>query len=463
MEPRRPRESQNNLNPVLSYEIKEDKNDALILNYGTTHIWINKDCNEKTPLGKSYEQRRYGWNIIYGYDKIEEGNKIIYRFKVYERCLDINKNERGDILSIGLKPTEYIYLPVECLINQNYFGVYGVLIGVEFIVTNNGNTFELINRIIKLKPERVREVVEKQLDIQRRRIRDRETFSYDIEVRFKPNDYEIVEVKGIPNNIVSCEYQGGISIRGKETLNSAIENANISIESIKRRNRMTLQEPSVQPIQPARPIQRNIVLNEGTGFNSMNTVLRGQTGTFTKVIGRNIQTIRKTINGIDYLIKEGKELIEEIQFVNGRQVGLPRRYVKSRILEQRPVQSTQYIPYGIQRMNPFQQPNQPRREPIMRNVPTNREVINVDEETEDNSVYSQPIGPERRPIAQIRPVTNIRINEDDTETIDAIPMEEEENQSITEEEPQIINQQNPRAMSDSETESDSETVEVKWN
>ena len=115
--------------------------------------------------------------------------------------------------------------------------------------------------------------------------------------------------------------------------------------------------------------------------------------------------------------------------------------------------------------------------PIMRNVP--KEVINVDSESDDDSVYSHPIGPERRPIAQMRPVIQPRnqpVQKDSEQSGQGTQMEEEteeENRSITEEEePQLMIQQSvissvqksTQTMSDdSETESDSETVEVNWN
>ena len=485
MEPRRTQR-----NPVMRYEIDRERNDALILIYGTTRIRINKDTMVRAPSGKSYEQRHYGWNIVTGYDRIEDGNKTIYRLEIDDKSLDVEMNLRGEILSAGLRPTEYVYLPLECLVNLHYFGVYGVLIGVEFVVTKNERgreTFKMINRILKLKPERVREVVGRQINIQRDRFTRGDGVSSDIEVMLEPHDYEVVEVEGIPDKIESCDYYDKYTIRGEGTLNNAIEYVNKSIQKIEK-NHNVLSDFSitkylgsaVQPIQPARPVQRNIVLNEGEGFNNMNTILRGQTGTFTRVVSSNVRVVTRIINGMQYLMKQGQEVIEETRFVNGRQVGYPRRYIKdvNVILDQRPIQSAQHIQNGTQRMNPVQQPVQPRVP--TRNVP--REVINVDSESEDDSVYSHPIGPERRPIAQMRPmvqprnqpVPNQPIQRNTEQPAQGTPMEEEteeENQSITEEEPQLMIQQpviqtvqSTQTMSDdSETESDSETIEVNWN
>lgn len=493
MEPRRPQK-----NPVLKYEIRRDKNDALLLYYGTTRLWINKDTSAKAPSGKSYEQRNYGWNIMFGYDKIEEGNKTTYRMKLCRMSVDVATNARGEVLSVGLRPTEHVYLPLECLVNQVYFGVYGVLIGVEFVVIKNEQgreTFKLINRLLKLKPDRVKELVDRQTDIHRNRFARGKGVSHDIEVMFEPDDYEVVEVEGIPNKIESCNYYGEVNIRGKGTLESAIKYVNKSIQEILRSksvlddyDTMKSRESAVQPIQQARPVQRNIVLNEGEGFNNMNTMLRGQTGTFTRVVSNNTRIVTHIFNGMQYIVKEGQEVIEETRYVNGQQVGAPRRYVRNvnTVLDQQPLQSAQYLQSGTHRMNQVHQPVQPRREPIMRNVPTDREVINVDEESEDSSVYSQPIGPERRPVAQMRPMVQPRTNHpfpnqpvqrNTEESAQGTQMEEEteeENQSITEEEPQLTIQQpviqpvqSTRTMSDdsddSETESDSETIEVNWN
>lgn len=485
MEPRRTQR-----NPVMRYEIDRERNDALILIYGTTRIRINKDTMVRAPSGKSYEQRHYGWNIVTGYDRIEDGNRTIYRLEIDDKSLNVEMNLRGEILSAGLRPTEYVYLPLECLVNLHYFGVYGVLIGVEFVVTRNERgkeTFKMINRLMKLKPERVRELVGRQINIQRDRFTRGDGVSSDIEVMLEPHDYEVVEVEGIPDKIESCDYYDKYTIRGEGTLNNAIEYVNKSIQKIEK-NHNVLSDFSitkylgsaVQPIQPARPVQRNIVLNEGEGFNNMNTILRGQTGTFTRVVSSNVRIVTRLINGMQYLMKQGQEVIEETRFVNGRQVGYPRRYVKNvnMILDQRPLQSAQHIQNGTQRMNPVQQPVQPRVP--TRNVP--REVINVDSESDDDSVYSHPIGPERRPIAQMRPmvqprnqpVLNQPIQRNTEQPAQGTPMEEEteeENQSITEEEPQLMIQQpviqtvqSTQTMSDdSETESDSETIEVNWN
>lgn len=489
MEPRRTQR-----NPVMRYEIDRERNDALILIYGGTRIRINKDTMVRAPSGKSYEQRHYGWNIVTGYDRIEDGNRTIYRLEIDDKSLDVEMNLRGEVLSAGLRPTEYVYLPLECLVNQVYFGVYGVLIGVEFVVTKNERgkeTFKMINRLMKLKPERVRELVGRQISIQRDRFTRGDGVSSDIEVMLEPHDYEVVEVEGIPDKIESCDYYDKYTIRGEGTLNNAIEYVDKSIQKIER-NHNVLSDFSitkylgsaVQPIQPARPVQRNIVLNEGEGFNNMNTMLRGQTGTFTRVVSSNVHVVTRIINGMQYLIKEGQEVIEETRFVNGQQVGYPRRYVRNvnTILDQRPLQSAQHIQNGTQRMNPVQQPVQPAVQPRVpiRNVP--REVINVDSESEDDSVYSHPIGPERRPIAQMRPMVQPRnqpipnqpVQRNTEQPAQGTPMEEEteeENQSITEEEPQLMTQQpviqpvqSTQTMSDdSETESDSETIEVNWN
>ena len=116
MEPRRSQR-----NPVMRYEIDRERNDALILVYGTTRIRINKDSMVRAPSGKSYEQRNYGWNIVTGYEKIEEGNRTIYRLEIDEKSLDVEMNSRGEVLSVGLRPTEYVYLPLECLVNLHYF------------------------------------------------------------------------------------------------------------------------------------------------------------------------------------------------------------------------------------------------------------------------------------------------------------------------------------------------------
>ena len=487
MEPRRTQR-----NPVMRYEIDRERNDALILIYGTTRIRINKDTMVRAPSGKSYEQRHYGWNIVTGYDRIEDGTRTIYRLEIDDKSLNVEMNLRGEILSAGLRPTEYVYLPLECLVNLHYFGVYGVLIGVEFVVTRNERgkeTFKMINRLMKLKPERVRELVGRQINIQRDRFTRGDGVSSDIEVMLEPHDYEVVEVEGIPDKIESCDYYDKYTIRGEGTLNNAIEYVNKSIQKIEK-NHNVLSDFSitkylgsaVQPIQPARPVQRNIVLNEGEGFNNMNTILRGQTGTFTRVVSSNVRIVTRLINGMQYLMKQGQEVIEETRFVNGHQIGYPRRYVKNvnMILDQRPIQSAQHIQNGTQRMNPVQQPVQPRVP--TRNVP--REVINVDSESDDDSVYSHPIGPERRPIAQMRPVIQPRTNQpvpnqpvqrNTEQPAQGTPMEEEteeENQSITEEEPQLTIQQpviqtvqqSTQTMSDdSETESDSETIEVNWN
>ena len=489
MEPRRTQR-----NPVMRYEIDRERNDALILIYGGTRIRINKDTMVRAPSGKSYEQRHYGWNIVTGYDRIEDGNRTIYRLEIDDKSLDVEMNSRGEVLSAGLRPTEYVYLPLECLVNQVYFGVYGVLIGVEFVVTKNERgkeTFKMINRLMKLKPERVRELVGRQISIQRDRFTRGDGVSSDIEVMLEPHDYEVVEVEGIPDKIESCDYYDKYTIRGEGTLNNAIEYVDKSIQKIER-NHNVLSDFSitkylgsaVQPIQPVRPVQRNIVLNEGEGFNNMNTMLRGQTGTFTRVVSSNVHVVTRIFNGMQYLIKEGQEVIEETRFVNGQQVGYPRRYVRNvnTILDQRPLQSAQHIQNGTQRMNPVQQPVQPAVQPRVptRNVP--REVINVDSESEDDSVYSHPIGPERRPIAQMRPMVQPRnqpipnqpIQRNTEQPAQGTPMEEEteeENQSITEEEPQLMIQQpviqpvqSTQTMSDdSETESDSETIEVNWN
>ena len=489
MEPRRTQR-----NPVMRYEIDRERNDALILIYGGTRIRINKDTMVRAPSGKSYEQRHYGWNIVTGYDRIEDGNRTIYRLEIDDKSLDVEMNLRGEVLSAGLRPTEYVYLPLECLVNQVYFGVYGVLIGVEFVVTKNERgkeTFKMINRLMKLKPERVRELVGRQISIQRDRFTRGDGVSSDIEVMLEPHDYEVVEVEGIPDKIESCDYYDKYTIRGEGTLNNAIEYVDKSIQKIEK-NHNVLSDFSitkylgsaVQPIQPARPVQRNIVLNEGEGFNNMNTILRGQTGTFTRVVSSNVHVVTRIINGMQYLIKEGQEVIEETRFVNGQQVGYPRRYVRNvnTILDQRPLQSAQHIQNGTQRMNPVQQPVQPAVQPRVpiRNVP--REVINVDSESEDDSVYSHPIGPERRPIAQMRPMVQPRnqpipnqpVQRNTEQPAQGTPMEEEteeENQSITEEEPQLMTQQpviqpvqSTQTMSDdSETESDSETIEVNWN
>lgn len=487
MEPRGPR-----LNPVVKYEIRRDKNDALLLNYGTKRLWINKDTNAKAPSGKSYEQRNYGWNIMFGYDKIEEGNRTIYRMKICRMSVDVEQNARGEVLSVGILPTEHVYLPLECLVNRIYFGVYGVLIGVELVVTKNEQgreTFKLINRLLKLKPDRVKELVDRETDIQRNRIARGNGISHEIEVLFEPDDYEVVEVNGIPDKIESCNYYSAVNIRGKGTLESAIKYVNKAIQEIQRSNSvlddydtMRSRESAVQPIQPARPVQRNIVLNEGEGFNNMNTMLRGQTGTFTRVVSNNTRIVTHIFNGMQYLVKEGQEVIEETRYVNGQQVGYPRRYVKNvnTVLDQRPLQSAHYIPNGTRQMNPFQQPV---HQPVQSRVPpTDKEVINVDSESDDDSVYSHPIGPERRPIAQMRPMIQPRTDQPRTEqtvqkneSAQGTPMEEEteeENQSITEEEPQLTIQQSgiqavqesTQTMSDdSETESDSETIEVNWN
>lgn len=486
MEPRRSQR-----NPVMRYEIDRERNDALILVYGTTRIRINKDSMVRAPSGKSYEQRNYGWNIVTGYEKIEEGNRTIYRLEIDEKSLDVEMNSRGEVLSVGLRPTEYVYLPLECLVNLHYFGVYGVLIGVEFVVTKNERgkeTFKMINRLLKLKPERVRELVGKQIAIQRDRFARGDGVSSDIEVMLEPHDYDVVEVEGIPDKIELCDYYDKYTIRGEGTLNNAIEYVNKSIQKIEKNNNVLSDfsitkylGSAVQPIQPARPVQRNIVLNEGEGFNSMNTILRGQTGTFTRVVSNNTRIVTHIFNGMQYIVKEGQEVLEETRYVNGQQVGYPRRYVRNvnEILDQRPIQSAQHIHYGTQRMNPVQQPVQPiqPRVPIMRNVP--KEVINVDSESDDDSVYSHPIGPERRPIAQMRPVIQPRnqpVQKDSEQSGQGTQMEEEteeENRSITEEEePQLMIQQSvissvqksTQTMSDdSETESDSETVEVNWN
>ena len=490
MEPRRTQR-----NPVMRYEIDRERNDALILIYGGTRIRINKDTMVRAPSGKSYEQRHYGWNIVTGYDRIEDGNRIIYRLEIDDKSLDVEMNVRGEVLSAGLRPTEYVYLPLECLVNLHYFGVYGVLIGVEFVVTRNERgreTFKMINRLLKLKPDRVRELVGRQIAIQRDRFTRGDGVSSDIEVMLEPHDYEVVEVEGIPDKIESCDYYDKYTIRGEGTLNNAIEYVNKSIQKIEK-NHNVLSDFSitkylgsaVQPIQPARPVQRNIVLNEGEGFNNMNTILRGQTGTFTRVVSSNVRVVTRLINGMQYLMKQGQEVIEETRFVNGRQVGYPRRYARNVnvILDQRPIQSAQYIQNGTQRMNPVQQPV---HQPVQPRVPTRnepKEVINVDSESEDDSVYSQPIGPERRPIAQMRPMVQPRTNQpvpnqpiqrNTEQPAQGTPMEEEteeENQSITEEEPQLMIQQpviqtvqSTQTMSDdSETESDSETIEVNWN
>ena len=486
MEPRRSQR-----NPVMRYEIDRERNDALILVYGTTRIRINKDSMVRAPSGKSYEQRNYGWNIVTGYEKIEEGNRTIYRLEIDEKSLDVEMNSRGEVLSVGLRPTEYVYLPLECLVNLHYFGVYGVLIGVEFVVTKNERgkeTFKMINRLLKLKPERVRELVGKQIAIQRDRFARGDGVSSDIEVMLEPHDYDVVEVEGIPDKIELCDYYDKYTIRGEGTLNNAIEYVNKSIQKIEKNNNVLSDfsitkylGSAVQPIQPARPVQRNIVLNEGEGFNSMNTILRGQTGTFTRVVSNNTRIVTHIFNGMQYIVKEGQEVLEETRYVNGQQVGYPRRYVRNvnEILDQRPIQSAQHIHYGTQRMNPVQQPVQPiqPRVPIMRNVP--KEVINVDSESDDDSVYSHPIGPERRPIAQMRPVIQPRnqpVQKNTEQSGQGTQMEEEteeENRSITEEEePQLMIQQSvissvqksTQTMSDdSETESDSETVEVNWN
>ena len=493
MEPRRTQR-----NPVIRYEIDRGRNDALILIYGPTRIRINKDTMVRAPSGKSYEQRHYGWNIVTGYDRIEDGNRTIYRLEIDDKSLDVEMNSRGEVLSVGLRPTEYVYLPLECLVNLHYFGVYGVLIGVEFVVTRNERgkeTFKLINRLLKLKPERVRELVGRQISIQRDRFVRGDGVSSDIEVMLEPHDYEVVEVEGIPDKIESCDYYDKYTIRGEGTLNNAIEYVDKSIQKIER-NHNVLSDFSitkylgsaVQPIQQARPVQRNIVLNEGEGFNNMNTMLRGQTGTFTRVVSNNTHIVTHIFNGMQYIVKEGQEVIEETRYVNGQQVGAPRRYARNvnTILDQQPLQSAQYLQHGTQRMNQVQQPVQPRREPIMRNVPTDREVINVDEESEDSSVYSHPIGPERRPVAQMRPMVQPRTNQpvpnqpvqrNTEQSAQGTQMEEEteeENQSITEEEPQLTIQQpviqpvqSTQTMSDdsddTETESDSETIEVNWN
>lgn len=490
MEPRRTQR-----NPVMRYEIDRERNDALILIYGGTRIRINKDTMLRAPSGKSYEQRHYGWNIVTGYDRIEDGNRIIYRLEIDDKSLDVEMNVRGEVLSAGLRPTEYVYLPLECLVNLHYFGVYGVLIGVEFVVTRNERgreTFKMINRLLKLKPDRVRELVGRQIAIQRDRFTRGDGVSSDIEVMLEPHDYEVVEVEGIPDKIESCDYYDKYTIRGEGTLNNAIEYVNKSIQKIEK-NHNVLSDFSitkylgsaVQPIQPARPVQRNIVLNEGEGFNNMNTILRGQTGTFTRVVSSNVRVVTRLINGMQYLMKQGQEVIEETRFVNGRQVGYPRRYARNVnvILDQRPIQSAQYIQNGTQRMNPVQQPV---HQPVQPRVPTRnepKEVINVDSESEDDSVYSQPIGPERRPIAQMRPMVQPRTNQpvpnqpiqrNTEQPAQGTPMEEEteeENQSITEEEPQLMIQQpviqtvqSTQTMSDdNETESDSETIEVNWN
>ena len=490
MEPRRTQR-----NPVMRYEIDRERNDALILIYGGTRIRINKDTMVRAPSGKSYEQRHYGWNIVTGYDRIEDGNRIIYRLEIDDKSLDVEMNVRGEVLSAGLRPTEYVYLPLECLVNLHYFGVYGVLIGVEFVVTRNERgreTFKMINRLLKLKPDRVRELVGRQIAIQRDRFTRGDGVSSDIEVMLEPHDYEVVEVEGIPDKIESCDYYDKYTIRGEGTLNNAIEYVNKSIQKIEK-NHNVLSDFSitkylgsaVQHIQPARPVQRNIVLNEGEGFNNMNTILRGQTGTFTRVVSSNVRVVTRLINGMQYLMKQGQEVIEETRFVNGRQVGYPRRYARNVnvILDQRPIQSAQYIQNGTQRMNPVQQPV---HQPVQPRVPTRnepKEVINVDSESEDDSVYSQPIGPERRPIAQMRPMVQPRTNQpvpnqpiqrNTEQPAQGTPMEEEteeENQSITEEEPQLMIQQpviqtvqSTQTMSDdSETESDSETIEVNWN
>ena len=418
MEPRRPQR-----NPVILYDILHENNDALVLSYGTTRIRINKDSTVRAPSGKSYEQRNYGWNIVTGYDKKEDGNRTIYRFRIDQKSLDIEMNSRGEVLSVGLRPTEYIYLPLECLVNLHYFGVYGVLIGVEFVVTRNERgreTFKLINRLLKLKPERVRELIGKQIGIQQNRFARGDGVGNNIEVLLEPHDYEVVEVEGIPDKIESCDYYDRFTIRGKGTLNNAIEYVDKSIQKIER-NHNVLSDFSikrylgsaVQPIQQARPVQRNIVLNEGNGFNNMNTMLRGQTGTFTRVVSNNTRIVTHIFNGMQYIVKEGQEVIEETRYVNGQQVGAPRRYARNvnTVLDQQPLQSAQYLQSGTHRMNQVHQPVQPRREPIMRNVPTDREVINVDEESEDSSVYSHPIGPERRPVAQMRPVIQPRTNQ----------------------------------------------------
>ena len=488
MEPRRSQR-----NPVLRYEIDRERNDALILSYGGTRIRINKDTMVRAPSGKSYEQRHYGWNIVTGYDRIEDENRTIYRLEIDDKSLDVEMNLRGEVLSVGIRPTEHVYLPLECLVNLHYFGVYGVLIGVEFVVTKNERgreTFKMINRILKLKPERVRELVGRQIANQRDRFTRGDGVSSDIEVMLEPHDYEVVEVEGIPDKIELCDYYDKYTIRGERTLNNAIEYVNKSIQKIEK-NHNVLSDFSitkylgsaVQPIQPARPVQRNIVLNEGEGFNNMNTMLRGQTGTFTRVVSNNVHIVTRIFNGMQYLVKEGQEVIEETRFVNGHQIGYPRRYVRNvnMILDQQPLQSAQHVQNGTQRINPVQQPvHQPvqPRVPI-RNVP--REVINVDSESDDDSVYSHPIGPERRPIAQMRPAiqptnhsTNQSVQRNTEQPAQGTPMEEEteeENQSITEEEPQLTIQQpviqpvqSTQTMSDdSETESDSETIEVNWN
>lgn len=470
MEPRRLREPQNKFNQVTGYKILHDKNDALVLIInGTTKKLINKDCDAISPTSrKKYEKRSYGWNMIIGYNKIEDKNKTIYRFKLSRTNLNITINGQGEIVSVRLPPIDHIYLPLECLVNLEYFGVYGVLIGIEFIVDREGReTLKLVNRLLKLNPNRVKELVDRQTNLQRERVNRGDGIDQNIQLRFETNDYEIVEVVGIPSNINSLHYYNAVSVQGKKTLEDAVNYVEKSIHQIMRSNTALseyitrrINEPTVQPIQPIRPTQSNIVLNEGQGFNNMNTMLRGQTGTFTQAVGNNVQTVI---------------VIEETQYVNGRQVGVPRRYTRyvNTVSGRQPIPPIQYNQYRTQRINPFQQfiiqpiqPVQPIRQPIMGNISTNREVINVDEETEDNSVYSHSIGPERRPIAQIRPAIK-----DDVEIINAVPMEEEteeENRSITEEEPQLTIQepvqQNTRTMSDdSETEEDSETVEVNWN
>lgn len=508
MEPRRPENpDRSKTDKIIGYKILHNKNDALqIITEAEKSFMINKDSTLFKPgTNRSYQSKTYidTWYHFHGYDKVEEDNVTRYKIWVSGRSFDFLR-PGGDPRTLNLKKEYYVYLPVECEIVEYIFGVYGVLIGAEFVVTRDRQgkeTYEMVNKILRLTPEEVVEM--KKLGDKRWRNRNIEGAK---DVVISPQSSVIVDVKGIPvvkeREIVHDTW---INIRGGKTSKEAAQNASDVLQKIRdfkekraqarrgEEGNPVLETERKEPVQPM--IYTEQVMRTGLG----------QTGLLRNV-RPDVRIVEHNINGMIYTVREGKEYIEEFQMINGVVEGMPFRYERPvrQLLSKRPapvVAPRQEIVYGV---SPFQFMNQgnqrttflqgntayhpqlrdlfqslPARPPVQQRPvqqpmqqPIQRQPIQPVQPVQQHPVQQQqPVQQQFVPQQQQRPAQN---EEDDSETVEDIPRIptvarirpvinygnttktiEMEDDSETEEETQS------RTMS--EDNENSSTVDTNWN
>ena len=512
MEPRRPENpDRSRTDKIIGYKILHEKNDALqIITEAEKSFMINKDSTILKPgTNRSYQTKTYidTWYHFHGYDKVEEGNVTRYKLWVSGRSFDFLR-PGGDPQTLNLTKEYYVYLPVECEIVEYIFGVYGVLIGADFVVTRDRQgkeTYEMINKILRLTPGEVVEM--KKLGDKRWRNRNVKEAK---DVVISPQSSVIVDVKGIPDaKERAIVHDTWINIRGNKTSKEAAQNASKVLEKVRELKETRAQARRGEEGNPVLETERKEPVQPMIYTEQVMRTGLGQTGLLRNV-RPDVRIVEHNINGMIYTVREGKEYIEEFQMINGVVEGMPFRYERpvQQLLSKRPapvIAPRQEMMYGVspfQFMNqgnqrtmflqgntinqpqlqrsfqnplvrppvqqrPVQQPNPNVQLPMQQ--PVQRQLI--------QPVQQHPVQQHQQPVRrefvpQQRPAQN---EEDDSETVEDIPRIptvarirpvinygnttktiEMEDDSETEEETQS------RTMSE-DNENNSSTVDTNWN